>query len=88
MGPFLLILLTFDASTGSPLSSVVIGDPYPSAEACNIAAIGHGPRKTADGKASVMYCEDASHRYARKGKPSAAPPRSIRSAAAPHPGAS
>jgi hypothetical protein len=75
MGPFLLIFLTLDAQTGSPLSSAIIGDPYPSIEGCIRAAIDQGPQKSVDGKASLVYCQAAGSRYTLTVKPPEEPRR-------------
>lgn len=65
MSPFLLILLTLDARTGSLISSTVMRDPYQSFKECMLVAIDQGPRKSVNGRASLMVCQAAGSRYSQ-----------------------
>jgi hypothetical protein len=63
MGPFFLVLLTLNPSTGDLLSSTVVGDPYQSIAACVRAAVDRGPLKAGDGKATLLICRTERRDY-------------------------
>lgn len=63
MGPFLLIILTLDAHSGSPIGSRVMGDPFANMEECARAAIDQGPQASAGTQATVVFCQEAGSRY-------------------------